>query len=60
MKNSRRGFTLIEVALFLVVTGALFAAVTIGVQNSIYQQRQNDAVQNFAEFIRSAYAATME
>ncbi len=59
MKNSRRGFTLIEVALFLVVTGALFAAVTIGVQNSIYQQRQNDAVQNFAEFIRSAYAATM-
>lgn len=58
MKTFRRGFTLIEVALFLVVTGALFAAVTIGVQNSIYQQRQTDAVQNLAEFIRSAYAQT--
>lgn len=58
MKTFRRGFTLIEVALFLVITGALFAAVTIGVQNSIFQQRQNDAVQNFAEFVRSAYAAT--
>ena len=59
MKSVRRGFTLIEVALFLVVTGALFVAVTIGVQNSIYLQRQNDSVQNFAEFIRSAFAAAM-
>lgn len=59
MKQIRRGFTLIEVAIFLVITGALFVAVTIGVQNSIYQQRQNDAVQNLAEFVRSIYSQTM-
>ena len=59
MSRLKKGFTLIEVALFLVITGALFASVTIGVQNSIYQQRFNDAVQNFAEFLRNAYAETM-
>lgn len=56
MKQKRRGFTLIEVAIFLAVTGALFVAVTAGVQNSIYQQRVNDSVQNFMEFIRQTYA----
>lgn len=59
MKKFRRGFTLIEVALFLAVTGALFVGVTVGVQNSIFQQRYNDATQNFAEFLRGVYAETM-
>ena len=59
MKRFRRGFTLVEVALFLAVTGALFVGVTVGVQNSIFQQRYNDAVQNFAEFLRGVYAETM-
>lgn len=58
MKKSRRGFTLIEISIFLAVTGALFAVVTIGVQNSIFQQRYNDAVQNYAEFLRSVYSET--
>lgn len=56
MKRNRRGFTLIEVSIFLAVTGALFVAVTAGVQNSIYQQRINDTVQNFMEFIRQTYS----
>lgn len=56
MKNKRYGFTLIEVAIFLVITGALFAAVTVGVQNSIYHQRQNDAVQNLLEYLRGIYS----
>ena len=56
MKKGRRGFTLIEVAIFLAITGALFVSVTVGVQNSIYQQRVNDSVQNFAEFLRGVYA----
>lgn len=59
MSGLKKGFTLIEVALFLVITGALFAAITVGVQNSISQQKFNDAVQNFAEFLRNAYAETM-
>ncbi len=56
MKRSITGFTLIEVAIFLAVTGALFAAVTIGVQNSIYQQRYNDVVQGFVDFLSNMYS----
>lgn len=56
MRITRRGFTLIEVALFLAVTGALFVGIIMGVQNSMYQQRYNDSVQNFAEFLRSIYS----
>lgn len=56
MKKGKRGFTLIEVALFLAITGALFAGVTVGVQNSISQQRNNDSVQSFIEFLRSVYS----
>ena len=56
MRGRRNGFTMIEVALFLVVTGLLFVGVTVGVQNSIFQQRFNDATQGFAEFLRSIYS----
>lgn len=59
MLGKKRGFTMIEVALFLAITGALFAGVTVGVQNSIFQQRYNDSVQNFAEFLRTSYAESM-
>ena len=56
MKRVRRGFTLVEVALFLAITAAIFVSIAVGTQNSIFQQRYNDAVQNFAEFLRSAYS----
>ena len=56
MKTNKGGFTLIEVSLFLAITGLLFLGVTIGVQNSIFQQRYNDSVQSFVEFLRSAYS----
>lgn len=55
----RRGFTLIEVALFLAVTGMLFVGIVIGIQSSMFQQRYNDSVQSFAEFLRSVYSQTM-
>ena len=58
MKKHKLGFTLIEVALFLVVTGALFISVTVGVQNSIYLQRFTDSVQSYADFLRTAYSET--
>ena len=58
MAKVKGGFTLVEVSLFLAITGLLFLGVTIGVQNSIFQQRYNDSVQNFVEFLRSAYAKT--
>lgn len=56
MKMNKGGFTLIEVSLFLAITGLLFLGVTIGVQNSIFQQRYNDSVQSFVEFLRTAYS----
>ena len=55
MRKKRFGFTLIEVSLFLAVTGVLFLSVTVGVQNSIYQQRYNDVVQSFTNFLRNIY-----
>lgn len=55
MRRQRKGFTLIEVSLFLAITGVLFLSVTIGVQNSIYQQRYSDVVQSFADFMRGVY-----
>lgn len=58
MSKNRRGFTLIEISLFLVLTAALFVGVATGTHNSIYQQRYNDSVQNFVEFLRSAYSRT--
>ncbi|MBR3168964.1 prepilin-type N-terminal cleavage/methylation domain-containing protein [Candidatus Saccharibacteria bacterium] len=54
--SKRKGFTLIEVILFLAVTAMIFAGVTLGVQNSLNQQRFNDTTQNFYEFVRSWYA----
>ena len=59
MVKGKHGFTIIEVAIFLVITGALFVSVTVGVQNSISQQRANDSTQNFVEFLRGIYSQTM-
>ena len=56
MKKVRRGFTLVEVSLFLAITAVIFVGVAVGTQSSIFQQRYNDAVQNFAEFLRSTYS----
>ena len=56
MKKARHGFTLIEVSLFLAVTAALFLGIVTATQNSIFQQRFTDSVQNFAEFMRSVYS----
>lgn len=56
MKRNWRGFTLIEVSLFLAITTAVFVAIAVGTQNSIFQQRYSDAVQNFAEFLRTTYS----
>ena len=56
MKRLRSGFTLIEVSLFLAVTGLLFVGVTVGVQNSVLQQRYEDTVQSYVEFLRNIYS----
>ncbi|MDO4741811.1 MAG: hypothetical protein Q4A79_00325 [Candidatus Saccharibacteria bacterium] len=55
-KTVRSGFTLVEVMLFLAISGLLFVSILVGTQASIGQQRMRDSVQNFAEFLRSVYA----
>lgn len=57
MKHKSFGFTLVEIALFLAVTGALFIGIMVGTQNSIRAQRYNDSVQSFANFWRDIYAS---
>lgn len=54
--SKRKGFTFIEISLFLAVTAALFIGVALGVNNSIFQQQYNDTTQNFFEFLRSVYS----
>lgn len=50
------GFTLVEVSLFLAISGMLLIGVIVGTQNSINAQRFNDSVQNFVEFLRTVYS----
>lgn len=59
MSRKRFGFTLIEVSLFLAITGLLFVGIIAGTRNSIFQQRYNDTIQSYAEFLRSVYAQTL-
>ena len=54
--GKHKGFTLIEIVLFLGVTAAMFIGITVGMQTSIARQRYDDAVQNFLEFMRSIYS----
>ena len=60
MKKARRGFTLIEVGLFLAITGFLIIGIFVGTGNSLAQQRYKDSVQSFAEFLRGAYSSVAD
>ena len=54
MKN-RRGFTLIEVMLFLAVAAMMFVGVIANTHRNIANQRFSSSVQNFATFLRRVY-----
>lgn len=54
--GKHKGFTFIEVALFMAVTAALFIAIALGMQNAIFRQRYDDSTQRFFEFMRSVYS----
>ena len=54
--GKRKGFTLVEVMLFLAMTTLLFIGIAMGVQNSVFQQQYNDSTQSFLEFMRSVYS----
>lgn len=56
MGTSREyGFTVIEVMLFLGVTGALFAALMVGMNTGIAQQRYKEAVVGYSSLLQDQY-----
>lgn len=53
----KKGFTLVEVALFLALSGLLVAAVIIGTSRSISEKRYNDTVDNFVSYLEGLYSS---
>ena len=50
------GFTIIELMLFLGVTGALFAALMIGVNSNISSQRYRESVKSYSSLLQNQYS----
>ncbi len=53
--HNKQGFTIIEVMLFLSISGALTIAVLVGAGTSIAQQRYRDSVNSLASFLQQQY-----
>lgn len=51
-----RGFTIIELMLFLGVTGALFAALMVGVNTNIAQQQYKSSVLSYSTLLQDQYS----
>ncbi|MDO4978923.1 MAG: type II secretion system protein [Candidatus Saccharibacteria bacterium] len=56
MPKAKKGFTLIEVILFLVIMVAIFSGVIGSIVNNVHSQRYKDTVNDFAEFLRRTYS----
>lgn len=54
-----RGFTVIELMLFLGITGALFAALMIGSNSTISQQRYRESVRDYGALLQDQYAEVL-
>lgn len=50
------GFTIIEVMLFLAISGFLFVGIVAGAGSNISRQRYQTSVQDLAEFLREQYS----
>ena len=58
MGREHGGFTIIEVILFLAISGMMITAVLIGVGASLNYQRYNDALNSFSDFVKGQYNLT--
>lgn len=54
--HNKQGFTIIEVMLFLAISGALTVAVLVGAGASISQQRYRDSVNSLSTFLQQQYS----
>lgn len=59
MTGTERGFTIIEVILFLAITGGLFAALMMGVSVGVTQQRYLDSVRSYKALLQDQYVAAV-
>lgn len=55
-EKAKKGFTLIEVMLFIGLTGLILIGALAGTYSAIGRQRYNDSVRSYAEFLRRAYS----
>ncbi|MBQ3261501.1 hypothetical protein IJH29_02510 [Candidatus Saccharibacteria bacterium] len=55
-KTSLKAFTIIEVTLFLAISSLLMVGLIAGANSSISRQRYDDAVNDFAEYLRGVYS----
>ena len=55
-KGVDKGFTIIEVTLFLAVTGLLFAMLLAGAGTAVRRERYNDSVSNLQEILQAQYS----
>lgn len=56
--KTNRGFTVIEVILFLAVASLMMAGVLVGIGSSVNSQRYNEALYSFEDFIKGQYSLT--
>lgn len=54
--SQQRGFTIVEVVLFLAVSGFLTVALLTGAGAAVQRQQYRDAVQSFANYLRGQYS----
>lgn len=53
--SSKHGFTIIEVLLFLAISGMMIAALLVAVSGGISRERYRDAVGSFTDFMQGQY-----
>lgn len=58
MQRGRQGFTIIEVMLFLAVSGLIMSVVLSGVTVGINRERYRDAVNSYYDFWQQQYSST--
>lgn len=57
--KTRVGFTIIEVMIFLAISGLLIMGIILGSGATIARYRYNDSVQNLAELLRQQYSTVV-
>jgi|APMI01.1.fsa_nt_gi type II secretory pathway pseudopilin PulG len=58
-KGSKSGFTIIEVVLFLAITGLIMSVMLVGIGNSINQERYRDASTSLLGYLQGQYNSTV-